>query len=74
LVCVSLAAFYLRAPAISSRYLLDFGPAFAVAILVAWHWAGERAGRKGPRTAWQQAVLWMLLLGWLGCARRRERG
>lgn len=34
---VQLAIFYLRTPAISSRYMLDFAPAFAAATLVAYY-------------------------------------
>jgi hypothetical protein len=39
---VTLAVFYLRFPNMSSRYLLDFAPAFAGFALVAWLWIPRR--------------------------------
>jgi hypothetical protein len=66
LACVPLAAFYLWTPAISSRYMMDFAPAFAVAILVAWSWLGDVVNLTGQRHWPKHMVLWIALLGWVG--------
>jgi hypothetical protein len=66
LACLPLVFFYLRTPAISSRYMMDFAPAFAVAMVVAWWRAVATACRLRPQARWPHLVLWILLLGWLG--------
>lgn len=38
--------FYLRAPAISSRYMLDFAPAFAALLLAGWFALHARLGKR----------------------------
>jgi hypothetical protein len=60
LAAAPLVGFYLWAPVITSRYMLDFGPAFAVAIFAFYEWVVRRI--KKPK--W--AILWgFVFLGWL---------
>ncbi|NCB44207.1 MAG: hypothetical protein EOM59_16560, partial [Clostridia bacterium] len=60
LAVVPLVGFYLWTPVITSRYMLDFGPAFALAIFAFYEW-GSRIIKK---TKW--AILWgSVFLGWL---------
>ena len=60
LAAVPLVWFYLWTPVITSRYMLDFGPAFAVSIFALYEW-GSRIIKK-PK--W--AILWgSVFLGWL---------
>jgi hypothetical protein len=47
---VLLAAFYVRFPFLSSRYLLDFGPAFAAFTAVAPYAASDLMSRSGLRS------------------------
>jgi hypothetical protein len=61
LATIPLAAFYLRVPVISSRYLLDFGPAFAAAAFAAWLFVFPRCQRSSTR--WVAALV---LCGWIG--------
>jgi len=60
LAVVPLVGFYLWTPVITSRYMLDFGPAFAVSIFALYEWGGRKI--KKPR--W--VILWgFVFLGWL---------
>ncbi|MCK9315536.1 MAG: hypothetical protein M0Q48_05275 [Verrucomicrobia bacterium] len=60
LATAPLVGFYLWTPVITSRYMLDFGPAFAVAIFALYEWGYRKI--KKPR--W--AILWgFVFLGWL---------
>ena len=60
LAAAPLVGFYLWAPVISSRYMLDFGPAFAVAIFALYEWGC----RKIKKPKW--AILWgTAFLAWL---------
>jgi hypothetical protein len=66
LACVPLAIFYLRSPAISSRYMMDFAPGFAVAIVVLWRWAIETINAYRPKAMRHQLFLWVMFLAWFG--------
>ena len=60
LVVVPLVGFYLWTPVITSRYMFDFGPAFAVSIFALYEWGC----RKIKRPQW--AILWgSVFLCWL---------
>jgi len=60
LAVVPLVGFYLWSPVVTSRYMLDFGPAFAVSIFALYEWGY----RKIKKTKW--AILWgFFFLGWL---------
>jgi hypothetical protein len=53
--------FYLRTPAFTTRYLLDFAPGFAVLMAIAWFAAVSRL-----RDRWR--IVCILALGaWMGC-------
>ncbi len=41
LAALPLLVFYLRTPVISSRYMMDFGPAFAAGVVAAWWFFGD---------------------------------
>ena len=56
-----LAGFYLYAPVISSRYLMDLAPAFAAAIAGAWLFLAARCERRSSRV-----LACVLLCAWLG--------
>lgn len=58
---VPLLGFYLYAPVISSRYMMDLAPAFAAAIVGVWIWA---AGRLTSR--WSRIVACIILCAWVG--------
>jgi len=61
-----LVLFYLRFPFISSRYLLDFGPAFSAAswvfFLLALNWFGQR----WPGKKWMKLWVVVMFFGWWG--------
>ncbi len=60
LASAPLIGFYLWAPVITSRYMLDFGPAFALAIFALYEWGYWKIKKPG----W--AILWgSVFLGWL---------
>ncbi len=60
LAVVPLVGFYLWSPVITSRYMLDFGPAFAVAIFALYEWGYRKIKKPG----W--AILWgFFFLAWL---------
>jgi hypothetical protein len=66
LACAPLAWFYLRSPVISSRYMMDFAPAFAAAILVIWWYAnGSLYAARGSSTRIMLGLL-TTLFGWMG--------
>jgi len=59
-------AFYLRVPCISSRYMMDFAPAFAVAIGIFWLKVSaviKQSGFAGRALSW---TLLAALLCWVG--------
>ena len=61
LAAVPLVWFYLWTPVITSRYMLDFGPAFALAVFALYEWVVRRI--KKPK-GW--SILWVsLFLTWL---------
>ncbi|NCB44046.1 MAG: hypothetical protein EOM59_15730, partial [Clostridia bacterium] len=61
LAAAPLVWFYLWAPVITSRYMLDFGPAFALAVFALYEWVVRRI--KKPK--WW-SILWVsLFLTWL---------
>ncbi len=70
LAFVPLALFYMHTPVISSRYMMDFAPAFAAAIVLAWWWMISTVSawsRWGKRL---RVALWIVLLtgfGWEVC-------
>jgi hypothetical protein len=60
LAMVPLVGFYLWAPVITSRYMLDFGPAFALAVFALYEWVARRIIKP------QWAILWgSVFLCWL---------
>ncbi len=60
LAAAPLVGFYLWSPVITSRYMLDFGPAFALAIFAFYEWGC----RKIRKPKW--AILWgSVFLCWL---------
>jgi hypothetical protein len=61
LITALLALFYLRVPVISSRYMLDFAPAFATGMLALWLFVAGRCRRW-----WTGGLSCLLLAGWLG--------
>ena len=61
LAALPLASFYLYAPVISSRYLMDLAPAFASAIAAAWLFVATRCERR-----WSRVLACVLLCTWLG--------
>jgi hypothetical protein len=61
LITALLALFYLRVPVISSRYMLDFAPAFATGMLALWLFVAGRCRRW-----WTGGLICVLLAGWLG--------
>jgi hypothetical protein len=61
LITALLALFYLRVPVISSRYMLDFAPAFATGMLALWLFVAGRCRRWGAG-----GLICVLLAGWLG--------
>jgi hypothetical protein len=67
LAALVLALFYLKSPVIASRYMMDFSPAFAVAIVVAWSWFSETVHQKlsGSRGRSTHVGLFVLLIAWL---------
>jgi hypothetical protein len=63
---VPLAYFYLRFPFISSRYLLDFAPAFSAASWVFFLLALNWFGNCWPRNKWMKLWVVVILFGWWG--------
>lgn len=61
LAVIPLAGFYLYAPVISSRYLMDLAPAFAAALAAAWLFLAARC-----TTRWSRVLVCLLLCAWLG--------
>ena len=66
LATAPLAAFYLRTPVISSRYMMDFAPAFAVAIVGAWLGMMGFLIRWKPHARWPRVLGFCVLCAWLG--------
>ena len=67
LAALPLGMFYLRAPVLSSRYMMDLGPAFGAAIAAAWGlWAlccrglGARLGVALVFCLWMGFELWFM--------------
>jgi hypothetical protein len=56
-----LAIFYLYTPVISSRYMMDFAPAFAAALAGAWMFIALRCSRL-----WNRLLILLLLCAWFG--------
>ena len=56
-----LAGFYLRVSVISSRYMIDFAPAFAAGMLALWFGVASLC-----RWWWTGGLVCLLLAGWLG--------
>lgn len=61
LATLPLTGFYLYAPVISSRYMLDFAPAFAAALAAAWLHLTACCQKR-----WSRALACLLLSVWLG--------
>ncbi len=61
LAAVPLLGFYLYAPVISSRYMMDLAPAIGVAVVAAWYWV---AGRCEGRTS--RVIVCVIVCGWIG--------
>jgi hypothetical protein len=50
-----------------SRYMMDFAPAFAVAIVVAWERLAATLAPVHRKMKWLTPILFVALLTWLGC-------
>lgn len=61
LAVIPLVAFYLYVPVISSRYMMDFAPAFASAIASAWLFLASRCNNR-----WSRVLVCLLLCAWIG--------
>jgi hypothetical protein len=61
LAVIPLAGFYLYAPVISSRYMMDLAPAFAAALAAAWLFIASRCEHR-----WSRILVCLLLCAWLG--------
>jgi len=61
LAVVPLVGFYLWTPVITSRYMLDFGPAFAVAIFALYEWGYRKIKKPGWAILWGSVFLTWLL-------------
>ena len=61
LAVIPLAGFYLYAPVISSRYMMDLAPAFAAALAGAWLFIAHRCEKR-----WSRVLACVLLCAWLG--------
>jgi len=59
LSALPLIAFYMKAPAIADRYMLDFAPSIAAALVGLWLFFMERCRLYPSREKW---VLWLLCL------------
>jgi hypothetical protein len=59
-----LGYFYVKAPPLASRYLLDFMPAFIAALIGLWWWTIETLGRRERSLNWTLAGLCFCLVGW----------
>jgi hypothetical protein len=64
LASVPLMVFYMRAPVITDRYMLDFSPAFTVAIIGSWWWLVQGVSRWMQRPGRIQILLLFALVGW----------
>ncbi len=77
LACGLLAVLYLRSPVLSSRYVMDFAPGFAVATVVAWKVVVRWLGKLGRWGALGQ-LLALALLGfwsvWANASARNSYG
>ena len=61
---VILAAFYLRTPAIASRYMLDFAPAFVAILIGLWWCAVEEIVDRGKNVNTLLVILCVIAVGW----------
>ncbi len=68
-----LAVYYLRAPFLSSRYLLDFAPAIAATLVVTWRHATRWAVRSTRTTAIALGVLAALWTTAVATSKLRKR-
>jgi hypothetical protein len=57
---------YLNYPVLSSRYMMDFAPAFAVAIWALLQFAGQLARTRPEARLTMSSLLFLLLGGWWG--------
>jgi hypothetical protein len=63
LASIPLIFFYLRTPVIASRYMLDFAPAFASALIGLWGWAIENC-EYSRRMDGMLLLLLFAIVGW----------
>jgi hypothetical protein len=68
LAALPLALFYLYTPVTASRYMMDFGPAFAAALAGGWMLIASCCGR-----AWSRVLVVGLLCGWFGWQMHQSR-
>jgi len=61
-----LATFYLRMPCLSSRYMMDFAPAFAGAIGVFWLKLSTASLQRGWMRQMRNWFFFIILIGWGG--------
>jgi hypothetical protein len=66
LASLPLIGFYMKVPAIASRYMLDFAPAFAAALAGLWCWMMEKVVKREKCQSWTIRFLSIALIGWLG--------
>jgi hypothetical protein len=65
LAFILLAWFYLWTPTTASRYLIDFAPAFAFAIIVQMRAIFQYLMLAGPKLRWAQVTVLLVLLFWI---------
>jgi hypothetical protein len=66
LVAPPLVIFYMKVPAISSRYMLDFGPAFVAALAALWIWVVAEVRERSQNPQQITGLLFLALLLWQG--------
>lgn len=66
LATLPLAGFYLYTPVLSSRYMMDFAPAFAVALVAAWLALMEVLAQWRASAHWPQVLACCAVLVWTG--------
>lgn len=66
LVSLPLIIFYMKVPVLSSRYMLDFGPAFVAALAGLWIWAVEEVQQRVRNPQQTVGLLFLALLLWQG--------
>jgi glycosyltransferase involved in cell wall biosynthesis len=66
LVSAALGAFYSDTPAIASRYMLDFAPAFVAALVGLWMGVIEEVAERKRSSKWLASLFCLTFIGWQG--------